>query len=137
MPRKWENWTLSWGVIESWRRDQIAQPSLIITPVEALGNVGTAVEIGPTGACDRFEFTPLESQDFTPPDTYGGTSGGGLWRSFRRKNPDGSIHFDETRLLGVAFFQSGKAEGQRKIICHGPKSVYGVLAERIREKWEA
>ncbi len=123
------------GVIENWRRDQIAQKTVIITPIESLLNVGTAREIASTDGYDRLQFEPLKSQDFTPPQSYGGTSGGGLWRSFRKKNLDGSVHFDQLRLLGVAFFETEEVEGQRHIICHGPRSIYRLLADKIRAKW--
>jgi hypothetical protein len=123
------------GVIENWRRQQIEQKTLIITPIESLLNVGTATEIAPADGYDRFQFEPLKSQDFKPPQSYGGTSGGGFWRSFRRKNPDGTVHFDQLRLMGVAFFETEEIKGQRNIICHGPTSIYRLLADKIRAKW--
>jgi hypothetical protein len=124
------------GVIGGWRRDQIIEKTIIVTPIECLLNVGKATEIAATNDFDRLEFEPLKSQDFTPPQSYGGTSGGGLWRSFRQRNADGTIHFDELRLLGVAFFEIKKADGDLNIICHGPKSVYHLLADKIRDKWQ-
>lgn len=67
------------------------------------------------------------------PRTYGGMSGGGIWRVafylsavetvFAVENPKRDIV-----LSGVAFYQTG-AEG-RQIIGHGPKSLYATLSDR-------
>jgi hypothetical protein len=69
------------------------------------------------------------------PKTYGGMSGGGIWRAafsvsadhkvFRVENPQADIV-----LSGVAFYQTG-LEG-RQIIGHGPKSLYTTFPDRIR-----
>jgi hypothetical protein len=36
------------------------------------------------------------------PDSFGGTSGGGLWRVYVRKHEDGNFEAVHTRLLGIA-----------------------------------
>ncbi len=70
------------------------------------------------------------------PRTYGGMSGGGIWRAafslsaeetvFAVENPQRDIV-----LSGVAFYQTG-LEG-RQIIGHGPKSLYATLPDWSRE----
>jgi hypothetical protein len=43
-----------------------------------------------SGAYDLCRFTPVYDADHKPPMSYGGVSGGGLWRSYFDIGPDGS-----------------------------------------------
>jgi hypothetical protein len=82
---------------------------------------------------DLFRFRPIPDENFPTPNSYGGTSGGGLWRIYR-ESADGSQHANRllaNRLVGVAFYET---EGGQ-IICHGQASIYVKLLAAIREKW--
>ena len=64
------------------------------------------------------------------PRTYGGMSGGGIWRAAFSLSEDQTVFAVENPqrdivLSGVAFYQTGP-EG-RQIIGHGPKSLYATL----------
>ncbi len=70
------------------------------------------------------------------PRTYGGVSGGGVWRVLFSVSEDNSIFSleDEARdiiLSGVAFYQT-ELEG-RQIIAHGPTSVYRILSGHLSD----
>ncbi|MDI6785018.1 MAG: hypothetical protein QME64_13110 [bacterium] len=68
------------------------------------------------------------------PNTFGGGSGGGLWkfpmevteiegkRNYKIGNP---------ALAGVIFYQTSLNNDYRRIRCHGPESVYKVLLEKL------
>ena len=119
------------GVVACWLSDTIDDGKLIITPIQALHNVGTAKSISPSGGFDRLQFNPLPEADFKLPKSYGGTSGGGLWRALTN---DENVYF-EKRLLGVAFYERQNDDGTLVVICHGPQSTYVELAKRIRAHW--
>jgi hypothetical protein len=70
------------------------------------------------------------------PRTYGGVSGGGIWRAAFKMSADGRTFSIQSPsrdivLSGLAFFQTGE-EG-RQIIGHGPKSLYQSLGAHWTE----
>lgn len=59
------------------------------------------------------------------PSTFGGVSGGGLWKVLLVKRKSGVVTWDEKPYLrGVAFWESPIMEGSRVIRCHGPRSIF-------------
>lgn len=68
------------------------------------------------------------------PRTYGGVSGGGIWRAVFQVSEDETLFVIESAkrdiiLSGVAFYQTGE-EG-RQIIAHGPLSVCETLPKHV------
>ena len=59
------------------------------------------------------------------PDSFGGTSGGGLWRVYVRKRDDGSFEAGHHRLIGIAS-QEDKGSPPR-ITCQGMGRVEAML----------
>jgi hypothetical protein len=59
------------------------------------------------------------------PDSFGGTSGGGLWRVYVRKRDDGSFEAIHHRLIGIAS-QEDKSSPPR-ITCQGMGQVEAML----------
>jgi hypothetical protein len=59
------------------------------------------------------------------PDSFGGTSGGGLWRVYVRKRDDGSFEAIHHRLIGIAS-QEDKSSPPR-ITCQGMGRVEAML----------
>jgi hypothetical protein len=119
-----------WGTVEP---DESAGLDMGI--VTGLMNEGRAIEIAAYDGYDRIEFIPQPEPGFPLPRTYGGTSGGGLWQLYGQSMDDGTRHLVQSHLSGVAFFQSDIIDGSRTIICHGPKSIYGKLLDKIRARW--
>jgi hypothetical protein len=123
------------GTVEEWSEPLYKDGPLVVTGIGGLHNVGTAKEIEPIGGLDRFEFIPLPENDFHLPKSYGGTSGDGLWRAYVVKEDTVQKRLAQLRLVGVAYFQTGGEPSERRIICHGPKSIYEKLARVMKEKW--
>ncbi len=121
------------GVIEIWREGPVVRGNLGTTVIRGLANIGAATPL-PHGreGFDRLLFTPTPEEGFVLPRTYGATSGGGLMRVFVEK---GTKNLVELRLLGPAYYETDLKNGMRNLICHGPRSVYERLADRIIEKW--
>lgn len=72
-----------------------------------------------------FDYFDLEMDISAPgtPETFGGVSGGGLWKvQAYYSRQTGNIDWNRT-LVGVAFWQSGIENGRRTIRCHGPESI--------------
>jgi hypothetical protein len=87
------------------------------------------------GKFDYLIYQALYNELYEGPDRYGGYSGAGLWQLLIR--PDGHKLQVANRLLsGVAFYEMEKktAAGRttRDIICHGRKSLYRALIDKVR-----
>lgn len=80
-------------------------------------------------------FDLLEFHTFLPPakqpNSYQGTSGGGLWRLYLDPREQ---QIRDKALIGVAFYES-KVDGGMILTCHGPKSIYSYMIQQIRAKW--
>lgn len=64
------------------------------------------------------------------PGTFGGLSGGGLWRVlFSRAPSTGKLCLFRYRLEGVVFWETEPSDGQMILRCHGPQSVRLVTLE--------
>jgi hypothetical protein len=83
---------------------------------------------------DLLDFSVTSHPDFKLPGSFEGMSGGALWRVyFEMKDDTPSIV--GKRVQGIPFYQSVGQGGARVIICHGPNSIYRVLADKILKKW--
>lgn len=68
------------------------------------------------------------------PVSFGGVSGGGLWRlPIRRKagDPSGKEYFDGCHLAGVVFLQSDVENKHQFIRAHGPESIYSKFVPEL------
>jgi hypothetical protein len=105
------------------------------TAIGALLNVGQAIPLESAGGFDLIQFRPLPATGSELPQSYGGTSGGGLWRAYTRNDGTGRKVLVELRLLGVAFFQLEEKDHTRDVVCHGPESLYIKLAAQVHDRW--
>jgi hypothetical protein len=56
--------------------------------------------------------------------TFGGMSGGGVWRvPLYQKDETKTIHFDDFYLCGVAFWESGNIDGKGFLRCQGARTI--------------
>jgi hypothetical protein len=91
------------------------------------------VENAPITTPEGYDVIDLPSdRDYEPraPRSYGGVSGGGLWRAMvtpDRKSVDAYV------LVGVAFYQFSEDRGQRMIRCYGPISLYKKLVPLLSQ----
>jgi hypothetical protein len=122
------------GVVSEWTRDLVPlRPATRMKGFELLYCGGTVTSKYQSGAFDLCRFRPDFEAGIKPPTSYGGVSGGGLWRTYFV--PDGSNRVIENRLVGVAFYELPEKDGTLELICHGPCSVYSHAIGKIRQRW--
>jgi hypothetical protein len=70
--------------------------------------------------------------------TFGGVSGGAVWRTFvqrAEKDPPGREHLERLTLAGVAFYEFDDRSLPRFYVrAHGPLSIYNNLIQLVREQ---
>ena len=81
---------------------------------------------------DLATLVPPPEADILLPKSFGGVSGGGVWRVFYK--PDGSNTVVDSRLIGTAFYEL-PTEGRTNLIHHGLRSLETKLIPLIRERW--
>jgi len=75
------------------------------------------------GSFDYLSF-PTESHDeYCIPDSFGGMSGGALWRIPLKKEGD-KLTYTTPVFSGVIFYEESTSPGVGNLICHGWESVY-------------
>jgi hypothetical protein len=67
------------------------------------------------------------------PTSYGGFSGGGLWRVHVYLDPETRVRKEQIRLAGMAFYEFPAKRRYRVIRCHGARSI-DVLKRMLRAK---
>lgn len=76
---------------------------------------------------DYRSCTASYGPEVTPPSSYAGVSGGGMWSVYLDL---ASRRVATASLCGVAFYQSQTAaNGSRRIVCHGPRSIHRLVDE--------
>lgn len=85
----------------------------------------------PSGEYDYIEVGAHYDEKTDTPLTLGGMSGGGLWQVLIRKLENGEFEPTKYLLSGVIFYQS-KLENQHRIIkCHGRRSIYKTMYDKV------
>lgn len=90
---------------------------------------GRIVEHRNVEGWDILDFQPEDEDPYRPPKSYGGMSGGGLWRIHVLEDGTGQVANDQARLIGVVFWQTD--DNPRKFVGHGPNSVYRLLLDQV------
>jgi hypothetical protein len=82
------------------------------------------------GEHDYFDVL-MDTKAPDTPKSFGGLSGGGLWRIMAYISPTtGKIDWSQ-RLKGVAFYEFPQKDGARVLRCHGPSSLSAVAGETV------
>lgn len=119
------------GMVEEWEKAVTTANRGKVICFNVLTNVGHAQKmLGAELEGDRYLFEPAAGEDLALPSSYGGVSGGGLFRVFVDEHVVSKV-----ALFGVAYWETktdGKAD---KIVCHGPESIHGMLAPLVRKRW--
>jgi hypothetical protein len=124
------------GVVSEWTSDlPPARPGTRMKSFELLYCGGTVIAKYQPEAYDLCTFRPDFESGKKAPGSYGGVSGGGLWRTYFV--PDGSNYVIENRLVGVAFYEFRGEDGTMQLVCHGPRSIYVQAIAKIKEKCQA
>jgi hypothetical protein len=121
------------GIVGEWTEDLPArQPSTRLKGFRLLFGAGQVTSKYTVNNFDLCSFAVSFKDSVGSPCSYGGMSGGGLWRVYI--DTDKKVT-RERRLVGVAFYEYDTDTGQRMITCHGPKSVYTHLFNAVCEAW--
>ena len=102
-----------------------------------LFGVGRVVRTHNANGFDLIDFEFTHGPGTNTPVSFGGVSGGGLWRVFPSGDDDGRYSsIEPVELRGVVFYQTDETNGRGGIIsCHGPQGIYGRLVDDIRQTW--
>jgi hypothetical protein len=103
--------------------------------VESLFATGRTIRRRTTNGFDLIDLLPSYEPNTQPPASYGGMSGGPLWRVFMAPDGKGGYVMTGKIIMGIAFRESEETGAERRIICHGPASIYEKLLPAIRAKW--
>ena len=124
------------GMIAEWTMDLAPEHGWArVKRFKALFGVGLVVGEHESNGFDLFDFEVTYGPGSDSPVSYQGMSGGAFWRVYCTKDDDGQLSVVDKKVFGVAFHQSDLSDQKRIITCHGPRSVYGLLIEAVREKW--
>jgi hypothetical protein len=111
------------------------QPGLIIKKFEAIFMDGNVTPVQSSGDFDYCSFLPRRGDSGNLPSNFGGMSGGGVWRIYYDGKPGEKTYLVESRLWGICYYQTEISNDSRKIIGHGPNSIYKVIIKKIEDKW--
>ena len=111
------------------------RPDTRIRGFEARFQIGQITPINAIDEMDRCLFVPKDQGDLAMPESFGGTSGGGIWRTYWKLDAEQKPQVVEDRLCGIAYYESDKVGRSRIITCHGPKSIYLGMIKLIQERW--
>jgi len=89
---------------------------------------------GEASGYDYFELRAQYNKDTITPRSFGGVSGGGLWRLKIGEGPGGYTIADHAKLVGVCYYQGPTEQDTTFVRGHGPKTVYGVVSKYIRDR---
>jgi hypothetical protein len=93
--------------------------------------LGNVVDQRDARGFDLLDFRIASDGSVKPPRSYGGVSGGGLWRI---SLSDDFAACRSITPVGVLFYQSEPAaDGERLLSCQGPHSVYVRVVEAARK----
>lgn len=115
------------GLVDEFSGEPVIGDGLVTTPMKGIltpGHVVRREQGAMTLECMGYNVPNL-------PTSFGGTSGGGLWRMYLNDASDGAYEHVETRLCGVATFQRDAAH----IVCQGIERIEQLLVPAIRERW--
>jgi hypothetical protein len=122
------------GLIGERTPDAEERDGRLVLQVAGLINVGQFIATGTnTSGFDLLELEPRPGEEFESPSTYGGMSGGGMWRVFVRRNSDGGYDMAQSRLVGVTFWETWGTH--KHLIGHGPRSVFEQLLREMYQRW--
>ncbi len=102
------------------------QPRTLLKGVEGMLGTGVILSERTENGHDLYDFEVTFADGTKGPKSFGGTSGGGLWRIVLNESLTEIV---ETLPIGVAFYELF----DRPIItCHGARTLYLDLLDRVR-----
>jgi hypothetical protein len=119
----------AFGLVHEFSGEPVAGDGLVTTPMQGVVTPGNIVRRGKgqmTLQCMDYNVAAL-------PSSFGGTSGGGVWRMYANVASNGSYEEVQTRLCGVASFQPDATH----IICQSFERINQALIPEIRKHFSA
>ncbi|KJC52029.1 hypothetical protein [Bradyrhizobium sp. LTSP857] len=110
------------GLVEAFTGETTRQNKRATTRLRGVLTPGKLLQIDHLNAT----LECFEENIPTLPDSFGGTSGGGLWRVYVRKRDDGVFEAEHYRLLGIAS-REDIALTPPQIACQGPGRIEMLL----------
>jgi hypothetical protein len=118
------------GIVDEWTTPgavRANRKSISYTALVSLGSIRRRFMFAVDH--DEWIYKPEPPPETDLPGSYGGTSGGGLWRfNVDRVDDTEKLH---ALLVGVAHYETPK----RNIVCAGPASVYRKILDEMRARW--
>jgi hypothetical protein len=116
------------GLVQDFTGATMREGRRATTVLRSVLAFGTLRDFNPsTATLDYFEKNLPDL-----PASFGGTSGGGLWRVYVRKNEDGSLEAADHRLIGIASSEDRSATPPRWIRCQSIGRIEALL-ETVRK----
>lgn len=116
-------------LVDEFSGQPVAENGLVTTPMKGVLTPGRVV--GGQNGVVTMECMEPNIPDL--PKSFGGTSGGGLWRMYLKVAADGSYEEVQTRFSGVASFQRNATH----IICQSVQRIAQALVPAIRQQYGA
>jgi hypothetical protein len=119
------------GFADEWTSGPIETPNVGRVKVfRAAVGVGVVTKERLTSRHDYLDFEAKYGEGDESPESFEGTSGGGLWQLELKRNGDRFVVSD-VLLSGVVFYQSPIVNRTRTLFCHGRRSIYEVTYEEL------
>jgi hypothetical protein len=115
------------GLVESFTGATTRQGRMATTALKGVLTSGTPRDVSPVGT--TLECFKENIHDL--PDSFGGTSGGGLWRIYARAREDGSYEAAHHRLIGIASHEIRSSPPQ--IVCQGMGRMAAIIDEALKK----
>ncbi len=83
---------------------------------------------------DDYDYYEMETEykpDTMTPNTFGGMSGGGLWKLRIAENKGSYELTEQPKLIGINYHESDRIENIRTVRGHGPKTIYSVVKDYV------
>ena len=104
-----------------------------IKEFEGQAGLGAVVSASTGEGFDYLHFSAKYDENYEGPESFEGYSGGSLWH-LRGVLDEGRFTVKDWILSGVPFWQSARTGSERIIRCHGPKSIYERLIDKIQKE---
>ena len=101
-----------------------------VKEIEGQMGLGAVVSSQRVEGFDYLDFSAKYEENYEGPESFEGYSGGSLWHLSGVLNGNEFL-LKNLILKGVPFWQSAKTCSERIIKCHGPKSIYELLIDKV------
>ena len=126
MGNPWPSNTGIWALVGApaeWTEDATPEAGFsMVKKQPGMIGVGVVTKEYEQGGFDYLEFPAIYNADYEGPGSFAGCSGGGLWHMLSSKTEHGQRVIKDSVLSGVAFWECGRVDNKRIVICHGRRS---------------